>query len=164
MPRKKSTQSANDIMTLHDTSGSEIHNVPAQIGTVFSFYNMIQTEGGTPEMEAVYWDTCVRGHEKLKSTTKPNVAGGGGTYLPPVWEWIIKENKKPKGFIIFTDGYIGYDGSSIVGEYGRAVQRIAPMLWILSCKNVSFERAINDLKFGEVIHMDISANQRYKLR
>jgi len=155
MPRKKSENVANNIITCHDTSGSEFYNVPAQIATVFGFYDMIQTEGGTPDLEAVYCDTAVRGSEVLHSRMKPTPKGGGGTYLPPAFEWIVKEKKRPKGVIYFTDGYVGYDEDDIVGEYGREVQRMCPILWILSCHNQQFENAVKKLRFGECIYMDI---------
>ena len=63
----------------------------------------------------VYWDTAVRRHEiylqdeldDLAKTTKP--AGGGGTDVRCVGEFMRERSIKPECVVVLTDGYLGRD-------------------------------------------------------
>jgi predicted metal-dependent peptidase len=66
----------------------------------------------TPErIDLLYWDTRVAGHEKyepdsfdsIMQSTKP--AGGGGTDVCSVFEYVKQKAIKPEAIVVLTDGY-----------------------------------------------------------
>lgn len=70
----------------------------------------------TPEsVELLYWDTHVAAHETyrigdydgLATTTKP--AGGGGTHVGCVNDYIKEHKLNPEAVIVLTDGYVESD-------------------------------------------------------
>lgn len=77
----------------------------------------------------LYWDTKVCADEKygdgamdilsLTDSTKP--AGGGGTDISCVNEYMQTENISPQAVIVFTDGYLG-------GDWGTWT---TPVLWCI---------------------------------
>lgn len=75
----------------------------------------------------LYWDTKVCADERYESheldtmiaSTKP--AGGGGTMVECVPEYMTKEGIKAQCAIVFTDGYLG-------GSWG---QWNCPVLWVI---------------------------------
>ena len=75
----------------------------------------------------LYWDTEVCGDEKYElheldtivATTKP--AGGGGTCVVCVTEYMEANNIKPQASIVLTDGYLW-------GGWGSWV---CPVLWTI---------------------------------
>jgi predicted metal-dependent peptidase len=78
----------------------------------------------------LYWDTKVCRDEKyvgdevqnLTSSTKP--AGGGGTSVRCVYEYLQKHAVKAQAVVMLTDGYVGSD-------WGTAQQWGAPVLWCI---------------------------------
>ena len=82
----------------------------------------------------LYWDTKVCRDEKyvgdgvqnLTSSTKP--AGGGGTSVRCVYEYLQKHAVKAQAVVMLTDGYVGSD-------WGTAQQWGAPVLWCIVGNN-----------------------------
>lgn len=82
----------------------------------------------TPErVDLLYWDTAVAAHEVyfedgydgLVSSTKP--AGGGGTSVQCVPDYIHEKGLKPQCVVVITDGYCS--------GWGEAWE--SPVLWVL---------------------------------
>ena len=85
-------------------------------------------------IELLYWDTHVAGHETynqgdykaLVQSTKP--AGGGGTHVGCVNQYIKDKRIEPEAIIILTDGYVENDfGGS--WDY--------PTLWAITTKHIT---------------------------
>lgn len=100
----------------------------------------------SPEwVRILYWDTAVAGDEfynhdeldKIVSSTKPK--GGGGTMVECVPQYLVEYDIKPKGVIVFTDGYLG-------GSWG---EWHVPVLWAVM-GNPSATASV-----GQTIHIDI---------
>lgn len=78
-------------------------------------------------IDLLYWDTSVTRHEtyvqdnldKLVASTKP--AGGGGTDVRCVPEYMAENRIKPECVIVLTDGYLG-------GGWGSWS---VPVLWVI---------------------------------
>ena len=95
-------------------------------------------------IELLYWDTCVAGHETynqgdykgLVQSTKP--AGGGGTRVGCVNEYIKDKRIQPEAIIILTDGYVEEDFGGN-WEY--------PTLWAITSKHITSPH-------GKTIHID----------
>ena len=123
------TERVQDIAVGIDTSGS--------IGApeLVSFLSEVRgiAESVRPErIHLLYWDTEVCQHEvylehdlpSLVASTKP--AGGGGTMVECVPEYLNKMGISPQATIVLTDGYLG-------GGWGTWT---CPVLWtILDNKN-----------------------------
>ena len=86
-------------------------------------------------IELLYWDTEVAGHETynqgdykaLVQSTKP--AGGGGTRVGCVNEYIKEKRIEPEAVIILTDGYVEDDWG---GSWG-----CTPTLWAVTSRQIS---------------------------
>jgi predicted metal-dependent peptidase len=95
-------------------------------------------------IELLYWDTNVAGHETynqgdykaLVQSTKP--AGGGGTHVGCVNQYIKDKRIQPEAIIILTDGYVEDD-------WGGAWDY--PTLWAVTAKH-------NTSPHGKTIHID----------
>jgi len=95
-------------------------------------------------IELLYWDTNVAGHETynqgdykaLVQSTKP--AGGGGTHVGCVNQYIKDKRIEPEAIIILTDGYVEDD-------WGGAWDY--PTLWAVTTKH-------NTSPHGKTIHID----------
>ena len=95
-------------------------------------------------IELLYWDTCVAGHETynqgdykgLVQSTKP--AGGGGTHVGCVNEYIKDKRIQPEAIIILTDGYVEED-------FGGNWEH--PTLWAITSRE-------NTSPHGKTIHID----------
>ena len=95
-------------------------------------------------IELLYWDTHVAGHETynqgdyhaLVQTTKP--AGGGGTMVGCVNEYIKDKRIQPEAIIILTDGYVENDFG---GNWDY------PTLWAITTKHITSPH-------GKTIHID----------
>jgi predicted metal-dependent peptidase len=97
----------------------------------------------TPEkVDLLYWDTDVASHEQyrednyagLVNSTKP--AGGGGTDVGCVMQYVTDNQLKPECTIIITDGYTGFPkehptypviwvivgGSNVVPPFGSVIR------------------------------------------
>ena len=96
-------------------------------------------------IELLYWDTEVAGHETynqgnykaLVQSTKP--AGGGGTHVGCVNQYIKDKRIEPEAVIILTDGYVEDDWG---GSWG-----CTPTLWAVTAKH-------NTSPHGKTIHID----------
>ena len=96
-------------------------------------------------IELLYWDTHVAGHETynqgdynaLVQTTKP--AGGGGTHVGCVNQYIKDKRIEPEAIIILTDGYVEEDWG---GSWG-----CTPTLWAVTSRH-------NTSPHGKTIHID----------
>ena len=89
----------------------------------------------TPEsLELIYWDYDVAAHETynigdydgLATTTKP--AGGGGTRVGSLNEYLKDKRITPEAIIVLTDGYVEQDWG---GDWE------APTLWAITSKGVT---------------------------
>jgi predicted metal-dependent peptidase len=95
-------------------------------------------------IELLYWDTHVAGHETynqgdyhgLVQTTKP--AGGGGTTVGCVNQYIKDKRIQPEAIIILTDGYVE-------GDFGGNWDY--PTLWAITTKHITSPH-------GKTIHID----------
>jgi predicted metal-dependent peptidase len=95
-------------------------------------------------IELLYWDTHVAGHETynqgdysaLVQSTKP--AGGGGTHVGCVNQYIKGKRIEPEAIIILTDGYVEDDFGGN-WEY--------PTLWAITTKHITSPQ-------GKTIHID----------
>jgi len=95
-------------------------------------------------IELLYWDTDVAGHETynqgdykaLAQSTKP--AGGGGTHVGCVNQYIKDKRIEPEAIIILTDGYVEDDWG---GNWDY------PTLWAVTAKH-------NTSPHGKTIHID----------
>ena len=95
-------------------------------------------------IELLYWDTCVAGHETynqgdyhaLVQTTKP--AGGGGTTVGCVNQYIKDKRIQPEAIIILTDGYVENDFG---GNWDY------PTLWAITTKHITSPH-------GKTIHIE----------
>ena len=99
----------------------------------------------SPEsIELLYWDTHVAGHETYNQgdykgifqSTKP--AGGGGTHVGCVNEYIKDKRIQPEAIIILTDGYVEEDFG---GNWDY------PTLWAITTKHITSPH-------GKTIHID----------
>jgi predicted metal-dependent peptidase len=95
-------------------------------------------------IELLYWDTHVAGHETynqgdysaLVQSTKP--AGGGGTHVGCVNQYIKNKRIEPEAIIILTDGYVEDDFG---GNWNY------PTLWAITTKHITSPH-------GKTIHID----------
>ena len=95
-------------------------------------------------IELLYWDTEVAGHETynqgdykaLVQSTKP--AGGGGTHVGCVNQYIKDKRIEPEAIIILTDGYVENDFG---GNWDY------PTLWAITSKHITSPH-------GKTIHID----------
>lgn len=95
-------------------------------------------------IELLYWDTIVAGHEtyhqgdykSLVQSTKP--AGGGGTHVGCVNQYIKDKRIQPEAIIILTDGYVEDDFGGN-WEY--------PTLWAITSKHITSPH-------GKTIHIE----------
>lgn len=99
----------------------------------------------SPEsIELLYWDTHVAGHETYNQgdykgifqSTKP--AGGGGTTVGCVNQYIKDKRIQPEAIIILTDGYVENDFGGN-WEY--------PTLWAITTRHITSPH-------GKTIHID----------
>ena len=98
----------------------------------------------TSSIELLYWDTVVAGHETyhqgdykaLMQSTKP--AGGGGTTVGSVNQYIKDKRIQPEAIIILTDGYVEEDFG---GNWDY------PTLWAITSKHITSPH-------GKTIHIE----------
>lgn len=103
------SETVNEIIYCIDTSGSidqeQLNEAAAELVSI--------CEVCEPEvLRVIWWDTEVRGVQKFGPGEYANIlrmlkpAGGGGTRVGCVSEYIEKEKLKPECMIIITDGYV----------------------------------------------------------
>ena len=135
------SEAVGDIVVAIDTSGS--------IGEVELAHFMGEVTGICEQVKpsrvhVVYWDTEVARHEvylqdeldDLVKSTKP--AGGGGTMVECVPEYIRDKSLNVECVVVLTDGYLG-------GSWGTWP---VPVLWAINGN----KRATADV--GVTIHID----------
>lgn len=135
------SETIGDIVVAIDTSGSIGETELAEfMGEVTGICNQV-----TPSrVHVLYWDTQVCRHEvylpdeydTLAKSTKP--AGGGGTMVECVPEYIKEKELKVECVVVLTDGYLG-------GSWGKWDE---PVLWAINGN----KRATADV--GVTIHID----------
>jgi len=117
------TENVGRIVVAPDMSGSTEPYVSKFLSEVQGICVNTKPE----KVDLLYWDTDVAAHEvytqeqldKLTSSTKP--AGGGGTDVACVSEYLKVNQIKPECIIIMTDGYLN-------GDWGTWT---APVLWVI---------------------------------
>lgn len=115
------SESAGELIVACDTSGSMTGVYPVVFGEIARICETVRPES----VRVLWWDSEVCGEQvfteqnynDLASLLKP--AGGGGTYLSCVAEYIRDKEYKPKAVIYLTDGYI---------EHSYALPEV-PCLW-----------------------------------
>ena len=123
MPSGVSEQ-VGELVIAIDTSGSIGGRELSQfLGEVKGICDQVKPE----VVRLLYWDTEVCGDEKYEGadvenivkTTKP--AGGGGTTVECVPDYMTQHGVKPQAVIVLTDGYLG-------GSWGSWA---CPVLWCI---------------------------------
>ena len=118
------SESVGEVVIAIDTSGSiGREELSPFLGEVKAICETVRPE----TVHLLYWDTKVCRAERyrtdeldnLVASTKP--AGGGGTEVSCVPEYMSKHGISPKAAIILTDGYLG-------GSWG---QWSVPVLWCI---------------------------------
>lgn len=118
------SEQIGEIVIAIDTSGSiGGRALSVMLSEVKSIAETVHPEA----VRLLYWDTEVAADERYESheldtmvqSTKP--AGGGGTMIECVPEYIQKNQIRPQCVIVLTDGYLG-------GSWGDWQQ---PVLWVL---------------------------------
>jgi predicted metal-dependent peptidase len=102
------SESAGELIVACDTSGSMTGVYPVVFGEIARICETVRPES----VRVLWWDSEVCGEQvfteqnynDLASLLKP--AGGGGTYVTCVAEYIRDKEYKPKAVIYLTDGYI----------------------------------------------------------
>lgn len=123
-------EALGDIVVGIDTSGSI---GGAELGQFLGELVSICNSVNPTKVHLLYWDTEVAGHEQyergsyegLINSTKP--AGGGGTDVTCVAEYIKEHKIKAECAVILTDGYLG-DGW---GDWS------VPVLWGITSKGIT---------------------------
>ena len=118
------TENVGRIVVAVDTSGSI---GGAALNAFLSEVQGICVNTKPEKVDLLYWDTDVAAHEvytqeqldKLTSSTKP--AGGGGTDVTCVAEYLKDNQIKPECVIVLTDGYLN-------GNWGTWN---VPVLWVI---------------------------------
>tara|TARA_B110000503_G_scaffold142185_1_gene238183 strand:- start:461 stop:1660 length:1200 start_codon:yes stop_codon:yes gene_type:complete len=135
------SESVGELVIAIDMSGSiGARELSQFLGEVKGICDNVHPE----KVRLLYWDTEVCADESyaaheldtLTESTKP--AGGGGTTVTCVPEYITKHGIKPQAVVVLTDGYLG-------GEWG---QWSAPVLWCI----VDNKRAVPDV--GTAVHVE----------
>tara|TARA_R110002126_G_scaffold71222_2_gene178766 strand:+ start:178 stop:606 length:429 start_codon:yes stop_codon:yes gene_type:complete len=124
-------QSIGKLVVAIDTSGSiGDHELSVFLSEVVGICNEVSPSS----VELLYWDSEVAGHETyhigdydgLTQATKP--AGGGGTTVGSVREYVKDKQIEPEAIVILTDGYVEPD-------WGGSWQH--PTLWAITSKGVT---------------------------
>ena len=121
-------ESLNNIVVGADLSGSMWVGDPPEIKRVFteivSVANMVKPQ----QLDLLYWDAAVQGHEEYKqgdfhhmaSSMRPR--GGGGTDPNCVEKYLKDKHMKPDCIVMITDG-------ETFGRWGEDWP--APVLWVI---------------------------------
>lgn len=129
-------ESLGDIVVAIDTSGSIGGRELGQfLGEMMSICNAVRPS----KVHLLYWDTEVAGHETyeigqyegLINSTKP--AGGGGTDVVCVPEYIKDKKINAECCVVLTDGYLG-------GGWGSWS---VPVLWGITSKGITADVGVS---------------------
>jgi predicted metal-dependent peptidase len=118
-----------------DVSGSVTDD---QFHTFISEVSHILKEMNPTKLTVLQFDdriTSVDEVRVLKDLMNIEFTGGGGTKINPVMQWMNKH--KPKGMLIFTDGFFHY-------HFDKPER---PLVWLVH-SNENFK---NDMQYGQVI-------------
>ena len=134
-------ESIGQVVVGIDTSGSIGQK---ELNEFLSEVVAICDDVAPSSIELLYWDTAVAGHETynqgdykaLVQSTKP--AGGGGTHVGCVNQYVKDKRIQPEAIIILTDGYVEDDWGGN-WEY--------PTLWAVTTRH-------NTSPHGKTIHID----------
>ncbi len=124
-------ESVGPLVVAVDTSGSIGGEILDEfLSEVVSICSTV-----TPErIDLLYWDTRVAGHEKyepdsfdsIKQSTKP--AGGGGTNVCSVFEYVKQKAIKPEAVVVLTDGYTPWpDAVDVPTLFAINTEIVAPV-------------------------------------
>ena len=132
------SEKVGELVIAIDTSGSIGGRELAQfLGEVKGICDSVHPEC----IRLLYWDTAVCGDEKYEGANVDNIvhstkpAGGGGTMVECVPEYMTEHAIKPQAVVVLTDGYLGgswgtwnvpvlwciVNGSSAVADCGKTV-------------------------------------------
>ena len=106
------SEQVDEIIFANDLSGSVSRQLGKYMGEMKSLLETVKVK----RVRVLYWDTKICREEiygeggtapisQLISTTKP--AGGGGTDVRCVSNYIKENNLNPSAVVVFTDGYLG---------------------------------------------------------
>tara|TARA_R110000772_G_scaffold32788_4_gene80071 strand:- start:4217 stop:5389 length:1173 start_codon:yes stop_codon:yes gene_type:complete len=135
-------QSVGKLVVAVDTSGSiGNHELTVFLSEIVSICEDVHPES----IELLYWDADVAGHETyhqgdydgLATTTKP--AGGGGTRVGCVNQYIKDKQINAEAVIVLTDGYVESD-------WGGPWE--LPTLWVVTTRGL-------DSPHGKSIYLDM---------
>ena len=134
-------ESIGQVVVGIDTSGSIGQK---ELNEFLSEVVAICDDVSPSSIELLYWDTAVAGHETynqgdykaLFQSTKP--AGGGGTHVGCVNQYVKDKRIQPEAIIILTDGYVEDDWGG-TWDY--------PTLWAVTSRH-------NTSPHGKTIHID----------
>jgi len=135
------SESVGELVIAIDMSGSIGSRELSQfLGEVKGICDNVHPE----KVRLLYWDTKVCADEtytgaeldNLAESTKP--AGGGGTMVECVPEYMTQQGIKPQAVVVLTDGYLG-------GSWG---QWSSPVLWCI----VNNKHASPDV--GTAVHVE----------
>jgi len=134
------SETIGEIVVAPDMSGSiGSAEITRMLSEVKSIAETVKPEA----LRLLYWDTEVTADERheqaelatLTQTTKP--AGGGGTKVSCVPDYMRKEDIKAQCAVVFTDGYI----------YGGWGDWTCPVLWVIVDNKACLP------PFGTVVHV-----------
>lgn len=138
-------EKVGSIVVAVDTSGSIGGAELAQfLGEVKSICDEVNPE----QVDLLYWDTHVAGHETYQSNELSTVTqvtqakGGGGTDPSCVPKYLAEKKLEPECIIMLTDGYIGRQNQNdyLIGK---------PFMWCVK-GNPHF----NEDVVGKVVHVE----------
>ena len=140
------SEKVGSILVGIDTSGSI---GGAELAGFLSEVKSICDEVCPEQIDLLYWDTHVAGHETYRDTELCNLVestqakGGGGTNPDCVPSFMKKENLKPECVIMLTDGYLNSDKA-------KWHDLTAPVMWCIK-GNARFN---SDVVVGKVVHVE----------
>ena len=138
-------EKVGSIVVAVDTSGSI---GSAELSQFLSEVKSICDEVNPEQIDLLYWDTNVAGHEtymgaELATLTETTQAKGGGGTSPECVPFFIKENRlEPECVIMLTDGYIGSQDPND-WQIGK------PIMWCIK-GNKHFDIDV----VGKVVHVE----------
>ena len=138
-------EKVGSIVVAVDTSGSIGGEELAQF---LSEVKSICDEVNPEQVDLLYWDTEVAGHETYQSSELASVTqvtqakGGGGTDPSCVPKYLAEKRLEPECIIMLTDGYIGKQNQNDY-EIGK------PFMWCIK-GNPRFDEDV----VGKVVHVE----------
>lgn len=105
------TDAVDEVALCCDTSGSMSSVYPTVFGEIARICQTVSPKS----VRVIWWDTKVRGeqvftpdnYDRIAELIKP--AGGGGTTVSCVADYIVAKQYKPQAVVYLTDGYIESD-------------------------------------------------------